>query len=46
MLGVNNFRNIRAMRLVFFSKHWKFNSDSKNIKKMQQKIYGFLDNLA
>ena len=30
----------------FFSKHCKFNSNSKNAKKMQQKIYGFLDNLA
>ena len=30
----------------FFSEHWKFNVDSKHAKKkMQQKIYGFLDNL-
>ena len=27
------------------SEHWKFNVDSKNANKMQQKIYGFLDNL-
>ena len=29
----------------FSSEHWKFNVDSKNAKKMQQKINGFLDNL-
>ena len=34
------------MMLIFFSKHWKFDFDSKNAKKMQQKIYVFLDNLA
>ena len=34
------------MMLIFFSKHWKFNSDSKNAKKMQENIYVFLDNLA
>ena len=34
------------MRLIFFLKHWKFNFDVKNATKMQQKIDGFLDNLA
>ena len=34
------------MRLIFLSKHWKFNGDSKNGENMQQKIAGFLDNLA
>ena len=34
------------MRHFFFSKHWKVNFDSKNAKKMQQKIDGFLDNFA
>ena len=34
------------MRLIFFLKHWKFNFDAQNAKKMQQKIDGFLDNLA
>ena len=29
----------------FFAEHWKFNVDCKNAKKMQQKIYGFIDNL-
>ena len=33
------------MRLALFSEHWKFNVASKNAKKMQQKIPGFLDNL-
>ena len=33
------------MRLIFVLKHWKTYSDSKNAKKMQQKIDGFLDNL-
>ena len=33
------------MKLIFVSEHWKFNVDSRNAKKMQQKIYGFLDNL-
>ena len=29
----------------FFSEHCKFNLDSKNAKKISQKIHGFLDNL-
>ena len=29
----------------FFSEHWEFNPDSKNAKKMLQKVYRFLDNL-
>ena len=33
------------MRLIFFSENWKFNVNSKNAKKIPQKIYGFLDNL-
>ena len=34
------------MRLIFvFSEHWTFHVDTKNAKKMEQKVYGFLDNL-
>ena len=37
------------MRLIFFSKHWKFIADSKKAKKKkkkkQQKIDSFSDNL-
>ena len=29
----------------FFSEHWTFHVDTKNAKKMEQKVYGFLDNL-
>ena len=29
------------MKLNFIAKHWKFNFDSKNAKKMQQKIDTF-----
>ena len=30
----------------FFLKHWKFNSYSKNAKKIPEKVDMFLDNLA
>ena len=33
------------MQLDLFSEHWKFNVDSKNAKKIPQKISGFLENL-
>ena len=33
------------MRLMFFSKLWKFLVDSKNAKKMSQKIYSLSDSL-
>ena len=33
------------MRVLFPTEHGKFNVDSENGKKMQQKIYGFSDNL-
>ena len=33
------------MRLMFVSEHWKLNVYSKIPKKMQEKNYGFLDNL-
>ena len=33
------------MRVLFPTKHGKFNVDSKNGKKMSQNIYGFPDNL-
>ena len=32
------------MRVLFPTKYGKFNVDSKNGKKMQEKIYGFPDN--
>ena len=33
------------MRLIFFSKHSKLIIDSKNKKKISQKIFGFSDSL-
>ena len=42
---MNNFRNNWPMKLIFLSEHWKFNVNSKNAKELQQKLYGFLDNL-
>ena len=33
------------MRLIFVSKHWKLIIDSKNAKKILQKIFGFSDSL-
>ena len=33
------------MRVLYTTDHGKFNVDSKNVKKMQQNIYGFSDNL-
>ena len=33
------------MRVLFETEHGKFNVDSKNVKKMQQNIYGFSYNL-
>ena len=34
------------MTLIFFSEHWKLDVDIKNTEKekMQEKVYGFLDN--
>ena len=33
------------MMLIFVSEHWKFNVDPKNVKKKQEKVYNFFDNL-
>ena len=33
------------MKLISLTEHWKFHVDIKNCKRMQQKAYGFLDNL-
>ena len=33
------------MRLIFFPERWKFHVDTKNAKKISQKVHGFLDKL-
>ena len=44
-MGLNNFRNAWAMRVLLSTEHHKFNVDSKNGKKMLQNIYSSSDNL-
>ena len=43
--GLNNFRNIWAMSVLFSTEHGKFNVDRKNGKKNRENIYGFSENL-
>ena len=40
---VGNFRNTKAMRVIFFWKCLQFNADYKNSKKNSEKVFCFLD---
>ena len=44
--GSQKLQKYLTYEAYFFLKQWKFNSDSKNAKKLPQKIDDFLDNLA
>ena len=43
-LGLRNFRNTLAMRVIFVWKSLKFNLDFKNAEKNQEKVFWFWDN--
>ena len=40
-MGVNNLRNIRAMKLFFFWKGSKFNADLENVIKNAKNVFNF-----
>ena len=43
-LGVNNFQNISAIKVIFFSKCAKFYEDCKNAIKIPENVQSFWDN--
>ena len=42
-MGVNNFGNTRAMKLILYQKCFKFNADSKDAIKNAKNVCGFSD---